>query len=218
MRTRPYVVFFVGPVLAYLVVLLLIAVFVVEPSTLGWVGFGVAAAVGLLIGGAASFLYPRSRTNALRPHPEPGGPLRLLVVADTHCGGTSLCGAVQRALGRRAGEVLVVAPVMASPLHFLTNAADSESEDARARLTEALQGLAALGIAAKGTLGSDDPLEAIGDALAGFPANEILLAAPERGRRRWLERDLERKARDIYGVHVSSVILENTATPARART
>ena len=217
MRTRPYVVFFLGPVLAYLVVLLLIAVFVVEPTTLGWVGFGVAAAVGLLIGGAASFLYPRSRTNALRPHPEAGGPLRLLVVADTHCEGTALCGAVQRALAGRAGEVLVIAPVMASPLHFLTNAEDAESEDARVRLTEALQGLAALGIAAQGTLGSDDPLEAIGDALAGFPANEILLAAPEQGRRNWLERDLERKARDTYGVHVSTVILETAATPAQAR-
>ncbi|HUK45197.1 MAG TPA: hypothetical protein VLV28_07875 [Gaiellaceae bacterium] len=215
MRIRPYTVFFLGPVVAYLVVLLLIAVFVVEPTTLGWIGFGVAAAVGLLIGGAATFLYPRSRTNALRLRPQTDGTLRLLIVADTRCEGTTLCEAAQRALAGRTGEVLVVAPVLASPLHFLTDAEDAESEDARVRLTEALQALTRLGIPAQGTLGSDDPLEAIGDALTGFPANEILLAAPEQGRRSWLERDLEHKARHVYGVHVSTVTLE-TASPAPA--
>jgi hypothetical protein len=214
MRARPYLVFFLAPVVAYLAVLL-VAAFVVEPSALGWVGFGVAAMVGLLIGAAASFLYSRSRTNAPRLHPRSDGPLRLLVIVDTHCDGTALCRAVERTVARRAAEVLVVAPVLASPLHFLTDAEEGEREDARIRLDEALQGLTRLGLEARGTLGSDDPLQAIGDALAGFPAGEILLAAPERGHRTWLERDLERKARDTYGIHVSSLIPDDAAPAAR---
>jgi len=206
MRARPYLVFFLAPVLAYLAVLLLVGVFVVEPTTLGWVGFGVAAVVGLLIGGAASYLYPRSRANAARLRPRLGERFRLLVVADTHCDRAALCGAVQRSLAGRPGEVLVLAPVLASPLHFLTDAEEGEREDARTRLTEAVLGLEGLGIESHGMLGGDDPLQAIGDALAGFPATEILLVSPER--RSWLEHDLERKARDAFGVHVSTVTLD----------
>lgn len=216
MRARPYLVFFIGPVLAYLVVMLLVALLVVEPTTLGWIGFGIAAAVGLLVGGAASFLYTRSRTNAERLHPEPGGQSRLLVVADAHCDGVELCRAVQRSVAGRPSEVLVVAPVLASPLHFLTDAEDADREDARVRLAEAVQGLARLGIAAQGRLGSDDPLQAIGDALARFPASEILLVAPEPGGRSWLERDLARKARDSYGVHVSRLTVGGTVAATAA--
>ena len=217
MRARPYLVFFLAPVFVYLIVLLLVAVFVVESSTLGWVGFAVAAVIGLLVGAVASFLYPRSRANAPRLNPRPDGLFRLLVVADAHCNGSALCQAVQQKVAGRPAEVLVLAPVLASPLHFLTDAEEAEREDARVRLTEALQGLARLGVEARGTLGSDDPLQAIGDALAGFPAGEILLAAPKR-KRSWLEHDLERKARDTYGVHVSSLTLarETTATASSA--
>jgi hypothetical protein len=213
MRTRPYLVFFVAPVLAYLAVLFLVGVFVVEPTALGWVGFGVAAVVGLLIGGAASYLYPRSRANAVRLHPRPGARLRLLVVADTRCDRAELCRAVQRSLAGRPGEVLVLAPVLASPLHFLTDVEEGEREDARTRLTEAVLGLGELGIEAHGMVGGDDPLQAIGDALAGFPATEILLVAPER--RSWLEHDLEPAARDAFGVHVSTVTI-GRAEPAVA--
>ena len=46
-------------------------------------------------------------------------------------------------------------------------------------------------------LGGDDPLQAIGDALAGFPANEILVVAALDRRRSGLEHDLERNVRDI---------------------
>jgi hypothetical protein len=87
-------------------------------------------------------------------------------------------------------------------------------EDARVRLAETLQGLARFGIEARGVVGTDDPLQAIGDSLAGFPANEILLAAPEARQRTWLEHGLERQVRDVSGVHVSS--LTTTATTAAA--
>jgi hypothetical protein len=214
MRARPYLVFFVAPVLAYLAVLFLVGIFVVEPTTLGWIGFGVAAAIGLLVGAVASYLYPRSRTNAARLHPRLGEGFKLLVVADGRCERAELCRAVQRSLAGRPGEVLVLAPVLASPLHFLTDAEEGEREDARTRLTETVLGLERLGIESHGMVGGDDPLQAIGDALASFPASEILLVA--RDRRSWLERDLERKARDAFGVQVSTVTLDQRVDRAVA--
>lgn len=219
MRSRPYLVFFFAPVLAYLVVLFLVAVFVAKPPALGWIGFGVAAVVGIAVAGVASLLYPRSRTNADRLHPHPGGVFRLLVVADVHCDGPALCDAVQHSIAGRPSDVLVVAPVLASPLHFLTNAESGERTDADLRLSEAVEGLSGLGITARGMLGSDDPLQAIGDALAGFPADEILLAAAASTSRNWLEFGLERRARDAFGVHVSSVTVadEAPAAPSQPR-
>ncbi len=217
MRKRPgfwFVLFFVGPVVAYLGVLLAIALFVVTPSALGWIGFGVVAMMGLLIGFAIAGLYPLTRTNAVRVHPRPGEPLRLLVVADRSCDNPTLCRGVERRIGGRGAEVVVVAPVLASPLHFLTDAERSEREDAKARLDEALAGLARAGIRARGVVGSDDPLQAIGDALTGFPASEVMLAAPAASRRHWLEHDLERKVRDVYGVPVS--VLEGALRPSEA--
>ncbi len=209
--------FFVGPVVVYLGVLLAIALFVVTPSTLGWIGFAVVAAVGLLIGAAASRLYPLTRTNAVRIHPRHSDTSRLLVVADLHCDRAALCGAVQSHIAGRPGpvEVFVVAPVLASPLHFLTDAEPGERQDADARLQEALQGLTSVGIRARGAVGNDDPLQAIGDALAAFRAGEILLVAPETSRRRWLEHDLERHTRDVYGLRVSLVTTASAAVSVR---
>lgn len=214
-ESRVLLLFFVGPVVAYLVALLAIALFVVTPSTLGWIGFGAAGAIGLLIGAAASRLYPLTRTNAVRVHPRPEDSSRLLVVADAHCDRAALCQAVQRYVAGRSVDVFVVAPMLPSPLHFLTDAESHERQDADARLQETLQGLTRAGIATRGAVGSDDPLQAIGDALAVFRAGEILLAAPEMRRRRWLEYDLERQARDVYGVHVSVVTTDGGVAGVR---
>jgi hypothetical protein len=214
MQRRPYLVFFLAPVLGYLIVLLFVGLLVVHPSTLGWAGFGLAATIGILIAAATALLYPRSRTNARRAHAHGDGHARLLVVADLHCDEAAFCRAVWQTLAGRPGEVFVLAPVLASPLHFLTNDEHAEAEDARARLAEALLSLKQLGIQAHGTVGGDDPLEAISDVLAGFPADEILVIAPEQARRNWVERDLERKARDTYGLHVSSVTLDEITAPA----
>ena len=70
-------------------------------------------------------------------------------------------------------------------------------------------------LATRGAVGSDDPLQAIGDALAVFRAGEVLLVAPEMSRRRWLDYDLERQARDVYGVHVSVVTTEGGVAGVR---
>jgi hypothetical protein len=216
MRRRPYSVFFLLPAVAYLTLLFAVAVLVVHPSALGWAGFGVVAAVVLAIGAGVSRLFPRSRTNPPALRAPADGRVRLLVVDDLHCDAATLCRAVEHAVAGRPAEVYVVAPVLASPLHFLTDDEHAEIEDARARLTEALEGLERLGIRAHGSVGADDPLQAVGDVLAVYPAGEVLLAAPGEERRNWLEHDLERRVREAYGLRVSSLALETAVAPAVA--
>ncbi len=213
MHARPYLVFFMAPALAYVAVLLLLAVFVVQPlPMLGWIGLGTAATIVILVAGAASALLPRSRTNAARGQDHPGDASSLLVVVDTRCDTAELCRAVQRSIGGDTVEVLVLAPVLASPLHFLTEDESAERELVHARLTEIVHGLTRLGVAAHGRLGDDDPLPAIGDALVEFPAREILLAMPENADPNWVEYDLERRARDAYGARVSHLTVRGAGS------
>jgi len=82
-------------------------------------------------------------------------------------------------------DVLVVAPALGSGLRRWV----SDEDDARRR-AEQLAGafvelLSRGGVQAKGRAGDADPLLAIADALATFPADEIVIAGrPERGRGR----------------------------------
>lgn len=200
-----YLPLFAIPVLAYVAILLGVGI-AVRPSALGWGGLGVSAAIGLLVAGLAAHFYPRTRANAVRLHPRSGDRFRLLVVVETPIEAARLRARVRSAIGgRRPADVLVVCPVRASALHFLTDAEEPEHERAQSLLERTLEGLEDLRVPVGGSLGTDDPLQAIGDALAAFPADEIVVVEPERGRRTWLERDLEQRARDLYGVHVSAL-------------
>lgn len=214
MRAKPYLIWILVPVIAYLLVLL-VAALVVKPSPLGWVGFGVASLIGLVIAALAFLLYPHTRANTLRLHPRTGGTFSLLVVADSRCGSAGVCSTVRDHLRGRVADVLVIVPVLASALHFLTEDEEAERDEARVRLADLLLGLKRLGIEARGTVGADDPVQAIGDALATFPANEIVIAAPPQRSRHWLEQDLERTARDVFGIHVSTLAIDVDVSTTR---
>jgi hypothetical protein len=191
---------------AYLAVLLGLALFVTTPPALGWVGLGVLTAIVLLAGTLVVVFFPRARTNADRIHPHEGGLYRLLVVTDAEVEPAELRSAVKlRVLGRRS-EVRVVAPVVTpSALHFLADDEEGEHAAADDRLAATLHILESAGIEADGIVGTDDPLQAVGDALVAFPADEILLVASLPTTRTWLERDFEKQARDVFGVPVSTV-------------
>jgi hypothetical protein len=205
MRSKSPVTLIVFPVAAYLTVLL-IGAFVARPSRLGWIGLGVVSVIVLIAAGVAFALFPRTRANGDRLHPRVTDVFRLLVVTDAHCRDEQLYRAVRTAVFGRLADILVVAPVIASPLHLVADDERREAEDARVRLTDVLQALGRHGIEARGVVGADDPLQAIGDALAFFPANQVLLVLSRRPA--WLERKIERRVRDLYGVHVSTVIGE----------
>jgi hypothetical protein len=198
--------FVFGVIAAYLAVIAVMGALVVQPSALGWVGFGVAALISLAVGAVVTTFGSRTRANADRRHPRPGDVRRLLVVVDADVPPAGVAAAVRRRVSLRPHEVRVIAPVLASPLHFFTDQEQQEAGAARERLERTLQAFRDSGIAAEGSVGTDDPLQAVGDTLSSFPADEILLAAEaDVTRRSWLERGLEQRIRDEFGVHVASL-------------
>ena len=195
-----------GPIVLFLVAMALVSVFVTHPPILGWVGLSLLAVVLLAVAAAFVTAFSRMRTNAPRLHPHEGAVHRLLVVTDADVEPVELASAVRlRVLGRPA-EVHVVAPMMpSSALHFLAGDEDTEMVAAQHRVEQALQTLTAAGIPAQGVVGTDDPLQAVGDALASFQADEILFVAVLPSRRTWLDRDAELEARDRFGIPASTV-------------
>jgi len=195
-RATRTTVLVVVPVAVYLATLLLVAALYVHPPTLGWVGLGVVAVVALGLAAGALVLFPRMRTNA-DPAAAPEQ-RRLLVLADARCPGERLCDTVAARLAGREADVLVVAPVLASPLHYLADDEYGERHDARARLDAVVAGLRRRGLRVEGRLGDDDPLQALGDALSGFPAGEALVVTSQHGH--WLEGHLFERARRLVPV------------------
>lgn len=68
--------------------------------------------------------------------------------------------------------------------------------------------LAESGVVARGVVGDADPLQAIEDALRGFPANEIVISTHPPGRSHWLERGLVEQARLRFAVPLSHVVVD----------
>jgi hypothetical protein len=184
------------PVVAYLAILFAVGVFETRPPLLGWIGFAVVACVGLAVAGVSAAAFPRLGAN-VDPAPAPD-PHRLLVLADAACPAERVRETVTARLAGRAPDVLVVSSVLASPLHYLAGDEDAERRDASARLDAVVGALRLRGLHVEGRLGGDDPLQALGDALATFPAGEALLVTPAGGH--WLEDHLFERARRLVPV------------------
>lgn len=202
-RRRALVPILLVPAFAYLAVLLVLGLFVVHPPLLGWIGLGVVAAVVALIALASSNLFSRARVNAVRLHPRTGAVYRLLLVVESTPLRWQLRAGVETRVNGRPHEVFALVPVCASPLHFFTEDEDESQTGAERRLARTLWLLRELGVSAEGVVGGDDPLQAIGDALASFPADEILIVDGADSPGRWLEAGFEQRVRDLFGVHVS---------------
>src|SRR5262245_11458185 len=74
------------------------------------------------------------------------------------------------------GKVLVVAPALNSRLRRWASDEDRARRRAAERLRAHLEHLERRGVHAEGRVGDADPLLAIADALATFPADEIVIA------------------------------------------
>lgn len=175
------------PAAAYLLLMTLVAALYVKPPTLGWIGLGVVAAAGTAVATGAAILFPRMRRNVAEETAiVPGS---VLVLADARCHGEHLCTSLA---GHAATEVHVVAPVLPSAVDYLSGDERREERDARRRLETTLQYLRRAGIPATGALGADDPLQALGDALATFGAEEVVIVAQPDAH--WLEDGLVESA------------------------
>src|SRR5262245_57375181 len=66
---------------------------------------------------------------------------------------------------------------------------------AEQRLGNALDELRTLGATAEGEVGDQDPVQAVRDALARFPADEIVVSTLPRALSQWLRRDVPTRLR-----------------------
>jgi hypothetical protein len=107
-------------------------------------------------------------------------------------------------------EVLVVAPALNTKTRFFLADPDPAIERAERVQEETVERLTEEGVdAAAGTPGEEDPLLALQDALATYPADEIVLFTNASGDRNWLEDGLvdDAKAR-FSGTPVRHVVIE----------
>ena len=203
--TRTTLLRIAGPAVAYVVLLVVVAAFWVKPPLLGWIGLAVVAVVATALTAGAFVLFPRMRRNV--DAVSVGERRRLLVLVDAACPALEIRDSIVAALAGPEAEVLVVAPVLASPLHYLVDDERAERADAEARLAAVVDGLRAAGFDARGRIGDDDPVQALGDALAEFPAVEALVVTSAETH--WLEHDLFERARTLVPV------LQHVQTPER---
>ena len=197
MRARRFIVLvFALPVAAYLALLVLVAALWIKPPAIGWIGLAVVALLSIAIGVAAYVLFPRMSVNADPvAAPERG---RLLVLADARCTARQVTDTIAARLAGREADVLVVAPVLPTPSHYVAVDEAGARAAAVARLGDVVRELRRAGIAAEGRVGTDEPVQALGDALVDFPAAEVLIVTPPEGS--WLERDVFERARPLAPV------------------
>jgi hypothetical protein len=85
-------------------------------------------------------------------------------------------------------EVLVVSPATThSPLRFWVSDVDEAIEHADAVQAESVERLEEAGLDAAGAVGDSEPLQAIEDALATFPADRVVVVEHAPGERDYRE-------------------------------
>lgn len=146
------------------------------------------------------------------------GPRRLLVVANQTVGGRALLHEIQNRTRGRDTEILVVTPALASSraAHWSSDL-DEAIELARQRLELSLQAIEEAGLRARGQVGDSEPLVAIEDALAEFPADEIVISTHPPQRSRWLEGGVVDRAREEIELPITHVVVDLEAEADLAR-
>src|SRR6476619_2767212 len=99
-------------------------------------------------------------------------------------------------------EVLVVAPAVNSWLRRWVSDEDGARRRAEQRAAAFVEDLERRGIHAGRRIGDADPVQAIADALATFPADEIVIAGAPEPRTRLVD-ELASRARRRFSVPVS---------------
>jgi GABA permease len=147
---------------------------------------------------------------------------QVLVVANRTLGGEQLLEALRERVRAGADAIWVVAPAAASPRDAgasgfegdfgwvpSLNLDQPETPDsyqlAEMRLQRVRDQFRALGVPVGGEVGDEDPLRAIGDALAAHPCQEILISTLPRAASHWLRVDLPSRAQRKFHVPVTTV-------------
>jgi hypothetical protein len=115
--------------------------------------------------------------------------------------------ALRSALGEGIddAEVMVVAPALDSRTRFWTSDNDAAIARAEEVQQETVERLADDDVDAVGDTGETDPMLALQDALATFPADEIVVCTRPEGDQNWAEGDLVEQAQEQFAVPVRHV-------------
>jgi hypothetical protein len=209
MKTRTE--FMAIPIVAVVLGALFLVLLASEAGVWGWILFGAGAVIAfalvVLVVGRRHQHPSELDAPAPRARAPQDGKHRVLVVSD----GTSTSQRFREEVtGRAAGrplEVLVVVPALGSRVSHWTGD-DHARHDAAGSLEETVAALAAAGVAARGEVGSDDPIQAADDALREFAADELVFATHHDDRANWKERGVVEIARGRYGLPVAHVAVD----------
>lgn len=133
---------------------------------------------------------------------------RVLIVATEAVVGDAIAEVLEPRLRGGASEAFVVAPALAgSALKHAMGDVDAARVQAQERLEASLSTLRGQGLSVSGAVGDSDPVLAIEDALAQFPADEIVLVTRPDDEARWLEGDVFERARIQFEPEIMHVSL-----------
>ena len=103
-------------------------------------------------------------------------------------------------------EVLVVSPaVNESPVAFWVSDSDEAIADAESAAEQTAAQLRERGAQARATAGDSEPLVALEDALATYPADRVLVFVRADDRARYREEDVLGEAEQRFGVPVTEI-------------
>jgi hypothetical protein len=137
------------------------------------------------------------------------GTHRILVVATEALVGRPLLEPLRSRVEGRDAAIFIICPALTgSALKHAMGDVDEAKETADERLEESYRGLAEEGLQVEGQVGDSDPILAIQDALAVFPADEIVLVTRTDDDARWLEDDLFERAKRSFEPEIVHVSLE----------
>ena len=150
----------------------------------------------------------RQAVGEARPHDSGRAGRHVLVVANVTLAGTELSELIRRR-GDEHVEVDVLAPVLASRIHYGASDIELELADARTRLERSLAWARERRIVARGEVGDPNPTTAIGDELRAFGADELIVVTHPRDRETWQERGELTRLRRELDVPVTHVVVQN---------
>jgi hypothetical protein len=108
-----------------------------------------------------------------------------------------------------ADEVRVVAPMLTGRLQSWVSDIDAAALAADQRMQAIVGSIGAAGqAAARGQIGDEDPLQAVADALAVFPADALILAVHAPDAANWRERRFGEKVRARFDLPVTEMLLD----------
>jgi GABA permease len=132
----------------------------------------------------------------------------VLVVANR----TLLSQALRAEIAQRAragADVHVVAPILASRIHYIASDVDIELRAARVRLEDTLAWAREEGLQLTGRVG--DPSVALGaieDELRAFGADEVVISTLPRDRSNWLETGIVERLREDLDIPVTHAVVD----------